>query len=88
MINRYKTQSISVSEEEVEAIKRLAARLRLKPAAAARAFFYRGLLDFLNDGQVHAELTDDEIYERLITFLEKTPSARLKVPVTESEVNN
>lgn len=69
MINRYKTQSISITLEELEAFKVLAARLRMKPAAAARAFFYRGLEDFLNDGSVHPQLTDDEVFQNLLEFL-------------------
>jgi hypothetical protein len=65
VINRYKTQSISVNEDELEVIKEVARRLRMKPAALARDLFYRGLAAFLDDGVIHADETDDVIFERL-----------------------
>lgn len=79
MINRYKTQSISVNEEELQAIKDLALRLRMKPAALARDLFYRGLVDFLDDGLIHAEETDDEIFERLQNSLKSEQMFRVPV---------
>lgn len=65
MINRYKTQSISVNEEELQAIKELAARARMKPATLARGLFYRGLAAFLKDGSVYAEETEDQTFQGL-----------------------
>lgn len=82
MEKRYKTQSISVSEEELEAIKVLAKKKRVKPAALARELFYRGVFDFLLDGEIFASESNDEIFDRLKAFIETGIS--LRVPVTEA----
>jgi acylphosphatase len=89
MINRYKTQSISVTDEELEMFKRLAAVFRMKPAAVARALLYRGIDNLLKDGRVHALETDEELFERLTQWL-KTVSVgeTMRVPVISTANEN
>lgn len=74
VINRYKTQSFSVSEEELEVWKSLADLKRMKPATLVRALCYRGLREFLLDGEVFSTETDEEIYTRLVEYLESRKS--------------
>lgn len=95
IINRYKTQSISVNDEELEAIKRLAESKRMKPAALARELFYRGLSDFLSDGNIHAVETDGEIFENLLRYLGGLKNGvssdgppNLRIPIEETEDEN
>ena len=82
MDKRYKAQSFSVSEEELELIKALAKLKRMKPAALARGLFYRGVSGFLTDGEIFAPEPDDELFQRLEMFM-KT-GASLRVPVAEA----
>ena len=79
MMKKESTQSIAVSAEEKMTIEVLAVAARMKPATFARHILYRGLSQYLQDREVHAQMTDEQIYVELVKLIEEDESlARIK----------
>ena len=68
---RETTQSIAVEADEKLLLDVLAMGNRTKPAALARQLLYRGLHDFLQDGEIHPDEEESEINESLNKHIEK-----------------
>lgn len=67
---------MAVSSEEKLAIEVLALSERMKPATFVREIFFRGLHDYLKDGEPHAPDRDDEIYAEIVERISNSPELR------------
>jgi hypothetical protein len=70
------TQSITVEAGEKLLLDTLATHKRIKPAALARNLLYRGLQDFLADGNIHPREQEADISEALSKQIENDNELR------------
>jgi hypothetical protein len=71
MRKKEQTQSIAISAEEKQAIEVIALAARVKPATLARHLLYRGIYQFLKDGEVYEGVTDEDIYRALEHYIQQ-----------------
>lgn len=83
--NRYETQSVAVSEDELILIGALAKWAGIKPATAARQLLYRGLEEFLKDQNLKSSEFEEDIFERLKALILSDPRLTRAFEAASSE---
>jgi len=79
------TQSITVEAEEKLLLDTLALHNRIKPAALARHLLYRGLRDYLHDGNIHSKEQEKEISKDLFRRIDANKELKRAKDIVRKE---